>query len=435
MVLAFFLLQVKDEMGLKIGCFHLDHMYRGREAEEDALFVRNFCEEKGLVHHILRRNVPEIAKAEKIGFELCARKIRLSLAEELRRKDYDYILTAHHLDDSIESIVHNFIRGASLQGLSGMDFINGHFVRPFLDFGKNEILEIAAEKKIFYREDASNLDTEFTRNLIRHAIVPEILKINPNFRETIKRASKQYREDGDYLERESKKFLEKIKIPKSALKFPYLDIISLDLPAFRRLDVAIKKRILRLLIQELKGNLTDVYSSVIEEILLLSERTQSGKHLLFQGIRFELSRERLLVSRVKQADLESLPLELGARRIGNMELRVSRLPYERAKERYFAEQMREDCFILPEADLREGLSWRRRKSGDYIRPKRLKGKRKSVKKLLIDRKLAGSEKDALLLLARGEEVWWIVDLEKKSMEDSLENHKNENFILIELFSL
>lgn len=436
MVLAFFLLRLKDALGLKLTCFHLNHQYRGEEADKDAAFVRDFCEQHGLDCVIESRDVPKIAKERKLGFEHCAREIRLELAEEVRRqKACDFILTAHHLDDSVEGMVHNFIRGSSVQGLSGMSFQNGRFLRPFLAISKSEILELAEHFEIPYRQDWSNFDPDFTRNLIRHTLIPQIEKLNPNFKYTLKRASEQFREDRDYLQNQAKMSLERIRLHEDASRFFHSEILCLDLSAFRALDPAIKKRVLRLIIEEQKGDLIDVYSSIIEELLLLSENDKSGKHILFKGIVFEVGRGRLFVGPAFQHADEVHTLTLGEQVFGGARFRASRIDFEGAKRAAGERNGSATRILLPEAYFKRGLQLRYRRSGDRIRPERLKGRSKSVKKLFIDQKLAGLEKERRILLALGEEVLWIPGFESSYTQALYRLYENENFVVIELLSL
>ncbi len=435
MLLVEFFLKVKEEFKINIGCFHLNHQYRGLDADMDAKFVQEYCEKNNIISHIESKNIPKIAKENKESFELCARKIRLSLAINLKKEfQYDYIATAHHLDDSIESIVHNFIRGAGISGLVGINFINNCFIRPFIDITKSDITQIAEFLNIEYRQDESNYDTDFTRNLIRHKIVPQFLKINPSFKQTIKNTSKQIEEDKNYLIDVAKKSLEEINLHKNALNHQKMDIISLDLLKFRSLNIAIKKRVIRLIIEDLKGDLTDVYSSIIDEIINLSDNDNSGKHIIYKDIIFEISRDSFVISKVqKNRDLE-LDLSLGKNKYKDLIIDLSIVDYN-----YLADfeklTNRDNYMILPQDYIEKKLILRHRKNGDYIRSERLKGHSKSLKKLFVDLKLSNIEKDRQVILSSEDEVLWILGLEKKYFDKRLLEEKNVKFLLIQILSL
>ncbi len=434
MVLAHFLLMIKDEFNIEIACFHLNHMYRGKDADSDAEFARAFCVKHGLKNYIEARDVPQISQEKKLGFEHCAREIRLGLAEQIKAElKFDFIATAHHLDDSVESILHNFIRGASLQGLVGMDFINGDFIRPLIDLKKSEILEIADYFKIEYREDATNLDTDFTRNSIRHNILPEILKINSNFKNTLINSAAQIQEDKKYLEAETQKYLKKVKNIESALNYKKMDIINLDLIIFRKLDLAIKKRLIRSIIESIKGDLIDVYSAIIDEIIALTNNSHSGKYIVFKDIIFEVSRDRLLITKRIEDKVAFLKLTQGENNYNGACVNVSVLEKEEVK--FYKNNNKNAFIILPFAYLEQGLILRRRRAGDYIYPVRLKGKKRSVKKLFVDLKLSRIEKDKQVLLCKDDQVLWVAGLEKICTVDLLEDNQNEKIMLLELLNL
>ncbi len=435
MVLAHFLIKIKDELNIEIGCFHLNHMYRGIDADNDAEFVRRFCVQNNLEHFIEKENINEIAKEKKLGFEVCARYVRLSLAQKIKNENsYDYLITAHHLDDSVESIVHNFIRGSGINGLTGIDFQNNFYLRPFIDLKKSEILEIAEELKIEFREDITNADTVFTRNQIRHKIIPEMLKINPNFKNTLTRTAKQIEEDRDFLDRLAFQTLNEISTSSSSMS-----VLAIDLIKFKELDIAIKKRIVRFVIEKFKGDLVDVYSSIIEEIINLSENKQSGKHLVFKNIVFEISRDKLLVYKEIEDEIEKLELKLGINDYNGNKIKVSKISFEDYKNTLVNKKNNKDSILLPISYLDKNLILRRRLSGDYIKPARLKGKRKLVKKLFVDLKLSKIEKSKQVLLSTNDEdinnVLWIAGREKSDIEFKIENDQNENFVLIELLNL
>ncbi len=437
MVLAYFLLKIKEELNLDIGCFHLNHMYRGIEADNDAEFVREFCIANSLKHFVLKKNIPKIAEEKKLGFELCARQVRLGLAEEIKEENnYDYIATAHHLNDSVESIMHNFIRGTSLKGLTGIDFVNGYYIRPFIDISKDEIIALSKAFNIEYREDKTNQDTDFTRNQIRHNIIPEILKVNSNFKHTLQNSAKRISEDNEYIQKMAEKSLNEIKLNTNDLNFRNLDIIKLDLIKFRNFDIAIQKRIIRLIIEELKGDLIDVYSTIIDEIIALSKNQNSGKYINFKNITFEVSRDKMIIAKDKEDEIDKLKLKLGENNFNGAIVNVRIMSYEGLKDFEFNNKKSKNNFVvLKEDEFNSNLVLRRRKAGDYIRSCRLKGKKKTVKRLFVDLKLSRVEKSRQVILAKDSEALWIAGIDKFYREKQIYEEKKEKFILIELLNL
>jgi tRNA(Ile)-lysidine synthetase-like protein len=177
---------------------HIDHQIRA-ESSSDAEFVRAYCHEQVIHCEIASMNVPKIAKESKESLESTGRRVRYAFFEQIRALEWAVnILTAHHLDDSIETVLLNLTRGARLRGLSGIQAQYGAIIRPLLPLSKAEIREYAEEHAIPYREDATNTDPNYPRNRIRGYIIPEMEAINPSIRETLNDFA-QYARDLDIL--------------------------------------------------------------------------------------------------------------------------------------------------------------------------------------------------------------------------------------------
>ena len=114
--------------------------------------------------------------------QMVARKLRYDWFQELTvTKGFDYVLTAHHANDSLETFLINLSRGTGIAGLKGIPQQNKNILRPLLPFTRNQILEFAQAQNLIWREDSSNAETKYLRNKIRHQVVPELEKLNPNF--------------------------------------------------------------------------------------------------------------------------------------------------------------------------------------------------------------------------------------------------------------
>lgn len=160
---------------------HFNHELRGKESDRDERFVRDFCRENNLIFEGGNADIKTLAKAQKLGIEETARNERYAFLEAIREKyDAKYILTAHHLDDSIETFVFNLLRGTKLTGLSGINEKNNHILRPLLHTQKQNILRHCQEKNIPFVTDSTNIEETIQRNFIRHRIIPLFAEINPN---------------------------------------------------------------------------------------------------------------------------------------------------------------------------------------------------------------------------------------------------------------
>lgn len=175
----------------KIIVAHFDHALRWAESDGDRELVAHICKEKNIIFEFEKLDIATLAKEEKMSIESVARKYRYKfLFWAAKKYSAKYILTAHHQDDQIETAMFNLIRGTKLGGIHALSIISDSdgwisLFRPLLSISKSEILEYAHEKSLQYREDSSNLDTEYLRNKLRHTVLPEFETINPEYRRSI----------------------------------------------------------------------------------------------------------------------------------------------------------------------------------------------------------------------------------------------------------
>jgi tRNA(Ile)-lysidine synthase len=166
----------------KIGIAHVNFQLRGNESDENENFAKAFAEKYSLAFYSIRFDTLAFAAQEKISIQMAARKLRYDWFEEIRlQENYDSIVTAHHLSDSIETFFINLSRGTGIAGLHGISLHINHIKRPLLPFTKKEITAYAAKNNFAWQEDSSNQKDAYLRNHIRHNIVPEFEKINPSF--------------------------------------------------------------------------------------------------------------------------------------------------------------------------------------------------------------------------------------------------------------
>lgn len=172
---AFVLKNLCEELGMELIAVHVNHGIRGEEAMEDQRFVENLCERLGVKIRICSGKVPELAKAEKLSEEEAGRIFRRQCFEKICKEEKaDKIVLAHHRDDNAETFLFHLSRGSGLKGAGGMRPVNGSYVRPLLGVGRKEIESWLEEQHISWRTDATNLEDEYTRNRIRHQILPTL---------------------------------------------------------------------------------------------------------------------------------------------------------------------------------------------------------------------------------------------------------------------
>ena len=160
---------------------HCNFKLRSKESDDDEDFVLNWCAKNKIQSYISRFNTTNYCKKNKIGIQEGTRNLRYDWFYKLKDLyNFDYIVTAHHLDDQIETYLINSMRGSGLNGLVGIPEKQNNLFRPLLEILKDQILEYAKSNKIDFREDSSNLKNDYYRNMIRNSIIPEFKKFDDN---------------------------------------------------------------------------------------------------------------------------------------------------------------------------------------------------------------------------------------------------------------
>ena len=166
----------------EIAIAHCNFQLRGLESFEDKNFVENYAEANDIPFFVTQFDTEAFAKDYKLSIQVAARELRYSwFYELLDTKKYDYILTAHHADDNLETFIVNLVRGTGLDGLTGIPAQNENIIRPLLIFSRAEIENYAQENTIDWREDSSNASDKYMRNKIRHNLIPILKELNPDF--------------------------------------------------------------------------------------------------------------------------------------------------------------------------------------------------------------------------------------------------------------
>ena len=227
------MLRMLADAGRTLAVAHYNHGLRD-EAGEDEAFVKSLCGQWDLPFASERGNVPKGA-----GVEAAAREMRYAFLERVRaERGLDCIATAHTADDNAETVLLNLTRGAGLPGLCGIPYRRGRIVRPLLRVTREEILRYLSEREIPYREDASNRDTVYRRNFIRHQVIPALKKVNPSLTDAVTRLTDSLGEDEAYLAGLAR---EEISRPRGDGGFPAKRLLELPRP--------VAARVCRLLIQ------------------------------------------------------------------------------------------------------------------------------------------------------------------------------------------
>ncbi|WP_333601218.1 tRNA lysidine(34) synthetase TilS, partial [Flavobacterium sp.] len=175
------LVQLCHQLQLDFAVAHCNFQLRNEESEADENFVKTACEKLQIPVFVQKFDTKQFAEQQKLSIQVVARNLRYDwFYSLLALHKYDYILTAHHLDDSLETFLINFTRGTGLDGLTGIPEQNDKIVRPLLPFSRTKIETFAKDNSISWREDSSNASDKYLRNKLRHDIIPLLKELNPS---------------------------------------------------------------------------------------------------------------------------------------------------------------------------------------------------------------------------------------------------------------
>ncbi len=393
MALILFLLEIKEAFNLSLYVCHVNHGFRGEESDSDEKFVEAFCKAHSLPFYSARFDVNALSKERSIGFEECGREIRYAFFNETAEKigENVKIATAHTLNDNMESVILNFTRGSAQSGLSGIDIKRDNIIRPLLMCKRSEIEAYLKLKNQDFVTDKTNFDTSYTRNFVRHQIVPMLNKLNPSFDESIKNLTDIMREQQDFFKTEAKRFLK-----------DFNDGINRN--DFLALHKALRKEVLKeyLYFYDIEINKERIFK--IDELIEKGDFKLSLKkdgYLILKDnkINFEILKD---VSAPKFEN--ELEISLGNinfnDRILNFSL-ISREEFENIKKN--SKILLKNCL---DYDIIKGSVLRARRDGDYISlfPRNVT---KTLKKLLNEVKTTAEKRYIIPLIAKESHILWV----------------------------
>ena len=223
--------ELKDSMGFTLSALHVNHCLRGEESNRDEQFCRDLCRKLDIPLICGRFDVKKEAEELKLSTELAAREIRYRFfAEHTAGKK---LATAHNANDNAETVIFNLTRGTGTKGIAGIPPVRDNIIRPLISVTRESIEAYLREKNQDYVTDSSNLTDDYTRNTIRHNVIPVLEKINTSLFRTISSDSDNFRTDNDFIEAEAEKAYISCSTKSGSLK----GLSSLH-PALRRRCIA-----------------------------------------------------------------------------------------------------------------------------------------------------------------------------------------------------
>ncbi|BDD02698.1 tRNA lysidine(34) synthetase TilS [Aureibacter tunicatorum] len=385
------MLDLFAKSGYSFGIAHCNFGLRGEESDADELFVQKLAKKYKAKVYVNHFDTEAYAEEEKISIEMAARSLRYEWFESLLDSEgYDCLATAHHNNDTLETILFNLAKGTGIAGLHGIKTKAGRTIRPMMFTDRESIMDYTAEKQLIWREDSSNQDNKYRRNLIRNEIVPVLKEINPDLENTIQNTVKRV----------------------SAVENIYMAYVNdLKEKTFKTVDghIFIDKNLIE---QEsesivLLNELLKPYGfnlSQAEEILSSRDSNASGKVFHSPTYTLNLDRDQYVLSRKNLSQFQDIYVEEDD---SVVEFAESKLVLEKKKAEGYKIKTNPKLGAFDYDKLKFPLKLRKWKAGDWFVPLGM-NKKKKLSDFMIDQKIPLNLKKDIFVLTSGNSIVWIV---------------------------
>ena len=383
------------KLGFKISIAHCNFCLRDSESDLDEKFVRDFAESNSVPFFSKSFQTKLHSKRYGLSIQMAARELRYEWFSYLQLKhDFDWVFTAHHTDDNIETFIINLSRGCNIHALSGIPEKNDGIIRPLLIFNRGDLLNYAIDSKLKWREDSSNSSLDYQRNRVRHSIIPVLKEVFPNFNKNFNKTKKYISSSLDLINNHI------TNIEKDIIIFSSKYEKHFDVSKIKSL-VSVKSYLYPLFF---KYGFTDW-----NEIYNLLE-AQSGKEIHSKTHRIIKDRKVLiLVSNQillpKEQIISSLEKPIYIDHM-NCLLKIN-------KSSRISNNSDDNVIYIDDTQLEYPLILRPWKNGDYFFPKGF-NKRKKLSKFFKDEKLSVVDKSKLMLLCSKDKIVWILGIRQDS---------------------
>lgn len=402
------LLHLFQELQYDIAIAHCNFQLRGIESFGDQKFIQDYAEANAIPIFVIQFDTEAFAKDYKLSTQVAARELRYNwFYELLETENYDYILTAHHADDNLETFLINLTRGTGLEGLTGIPEQNDKIIRPLLISSRLEIENYAKEYNIEWREDSSNASDKYVRNKIRHHLIPVLKELNPNFMTSFLKTE-------SYLQQSLAMVEDAAVMVYQQVAREVEDQIHFDLNQLLKLP-----NYQSYLYQWLKEFGFTAWNDIYDLV-----DSQSGKQVFAADFRLLKDRDSLILYPIDHSEIQEeflinenqtevkIPLNVTFSKVDHISQGSNRTIFVDA-----------DQLVFP-------LVLRKWKTGDVFMPFGMDGKSKKVSKLFKDDKLSLIEKENTWILCSNDQIVWIIGIRADNRFRTAD--KTKNILKIEL---
>ena len=394
-------------LNLNFALAHCNFNLRGEESNADEDFVLELAEQLDVEVFIQNFDTQAYADEHKRSIQMAARELRYNWFSELAQQlQFDYILTAHHADDNLETFLINFTRGTGLNGLTGIPVVNENVVRPLLAFSRAVIEAYATESDISWREDSSNASRKYLRNKLRHEVVPILKEINPQLLDSFHSTIENLNDTADIVEESLNAVAKRAIVDIDAYG------ISYKVSEFKKVNNS-------------KAYLFEMFKNYgftqWNDIVNLLD-AESGKQVLSHSHRLIKHREFLILTDLQSPATSLVTLSLDEVQSGEVETPIGNLTFETVENISISAT---NTIYVDKDKLSFPLELRLWREGDAFQPIGMTGKKK-ISKFLKDEKLSLVEKENTWVLSSKNEIVWVVGLRP---DDRYKVRKNTKEIL------
>lgn len=373
---------------------HCNFQLRGEDSDQDALFVAQLCASNGITFRATTFSTKAFAQANKLSIEMAARQLRYEWFEQIRQESgCQYIATAHHLNDSIETILLNLTKGTGISGLRGILPKKAHIIRPLLFAARTEIENYVVENQLQWREDSSNASNEYQRNLLRNEVIPLLKQINPNLEQTFAR-------NIDRLQAIDNDFQHSLSNFKKAISKEENGTLMLSIAGIQNRQSA--AYLLEETLKEFGFNYfqsKEIYHSLNKS----SGKTfHSATHTLVKD------RDYLIIVTKEEKSFEKVLIEKGTQETAynGIKLQISNATIEDWRA-YLTGEKSPNMLWVDAQRLSFPLVIRPWQEGDWFIPLGMKGKKK-ISDFLVDKKVPLHLKKTTSVLCSGNDIVWVI---------------------------